>query len=300
MRYIFGFVCVCGLGMMPLVGCSDPEGGGGTGGEGGSGGIAGMGGEGGSGGIAGAGGQGGTGGIAGTGGQGGTGGIAGMGGQGGTGGIAGTGGQGGTGGVAELCIGDDATGDTDGDGVCDDLDLCPAANDLIDVDGNDVADCVENVLLNPGLNSDVSNWEAGGQATLEWDTEDADADPGSGSAAVTNITGLLGFVRGAGQCVELGEGDYVAAARYFIPAGQGPGRSELNMTFHGNTSCIGGAGNFLGNASSPFKMEIGVWDTFVHPFTAVSGTQSVKFLMQAQVMDTSPAFTVQYDNLLLH
>ncbi|MBW2381111.1 MAG: hypothetical protein JRG70_16460 [Deltaproteobacteria bacterium] len=146
----------------------------------------------------------------------------------------------------------------------------------------------------------MSNWEAGGQATLEWDTEDADADPGSGSAAVTNITGLLGFVRGAGQCVELGEGDYVAAARYFIPAGQGPGRSELNMTFHGNTSCIGGAGNFLGNASSPFKMEIGVWDTFVHPFTAVSGTQSVKFLMQAQVMDTSPAFTVQYDNLLLH
>ncbi|MBW1761776.1 MAG: hypothetical protein JRJ64_09765 [Deltaproteobacteria bacterium] len=214
--------------------------------------------------------------------------------------VAKVGGQGGTGGVAELCIGDDATGDTDGDGVCDDLDLCPAANDLIDVDGNDVADCVENVLLNPGLNSDVSNWEAGGQATLEWDTEDADADPGSGSAAVTNITGLLGFVRGAGQCVELGEGDYVAAARYFIPAGQGPGRSELNMTFHGNTSCIGGAGNFLGNASSPFKMEIGVWDTFVHPFTAVSGTQSVKFLMQAQVMDTSPAFTVQYDNLLLH
>jgi len=42
MRYLFGFLCVCALGLMPLVGCSE------TSGEGGSGGSAGEGGGGGS------------------------------------------------------------------------------------------------------------------------------------------------------------------------------------------------------------------------------------------------------------
>jgi hypothetical protein len=53
MRYLVGFLCVCALGLMPLVGCSETSGDGGTGG---------MAGEGGSGGIGGAGGTGGTGG----------------------------------------------------------------------------------------------------------------------------------------------------------------------------------------------------------------------------------------------
>ncbi len=61
-RYLFGFICVLALGVMPLVGCSE------TSGEGGSGGSAGTGGTGGSGGTAGTGGSGGTGGSAGTGG----------------------------------------------------------------------------------------------------------------------------------------------------------------------------------------------------------------------------------------
>jgi polyhydroxybutyrate depolymerase len=46
MRYLFGFMCVLALGVMPLVGCSE------TSGEGGSGGTAGSGGAGGTGGVA--------------------------------------------------------------------------------------------------------------------------------------------------------------------------------------------------------------------------------------------------------
>jgi hypothetical protein len=60
MRYLFGFLCVCALGMVPLAGCSESNGGGGSGGSAGSGGTAGDGGTGGSGGI---GGDGGTGGM---------------------------------------------------------------------------------------------------------------------------------------------------------------------------------------------------------------------------------------------
>lgn len=50
MRYLFGFLCVCALGVMPLVGCGDDNGGGGSGGSAGTGGSAGSGGGGGSGG----------------------------------------------------------------------------------------------------------------------------------------------------------------------------------------------------------------------------------------------------------
>ena len=68
MRYLFGFLCVCALGVMPLVGCSE------TGGDGGSGGTAGTGGTAGSGGVGGSGGEGGAGGDGGGGGGGGGGG----------------------------------------------------------------------------------------------------------------------------------------------------------------------------------------------------------------------------------
>jgi hypothetical protein len=47
MRYLFGFLCVCALGMMPLVGCSETTGDGGNGGTAGDGGSGGLGGSGG-------------------------------------------------------------------------------------------------------------------------------------------------------------------------------------------------------------------------------------------------------------
>ncbi len=56
MRYLSGIICVCALGAMPLVGCSDNDGGGGSGGAAGTGGSAGNGGTGGIGGAGGAGG----------------------------------------------------------------------------------------------------------------------------------------------------------------------------------------------------------------------------------------------------
>ena len=51
MRYLFGFLCVCALCVVPLIGCSDAEGAGGSGGSAGAGGSAGSGGIGGAGGM---------------------------------------------------------------------------------------------------------------------------------------------------------------------------------------------------------------------------------------------------------
>jgi hypothetical protein len=97
MRYLVGFIFVLALGVMPMVGCSETSGEGGSGGDGGSGGTAG---DGGSGGTAGDGGSGGTAGV------------------GGSGGTAGSGGTGGT----DQCEGaEDGTTCSDGaclDGAC--------------------------------------------------------------------------------------------------------------------------------------------------------------------------------------
>jgi len=64
MRYVFGFLCVCALGLMPLVGCSETADDGGDGATGGDGGSAGTGGTAGSAGTGGAAGTGGGGGVA--------------------------------------------------------------------------------------------------------------------------------------------------------------------------------------------------------------------------------------------
>ena len=105
MRYLFGFLCVCALGMVLWVGCGPGPGPNGTGGSVGSGGIGGSGDTGGDGGAGGSG-DGGTGGA------------------GGSGGIVGTGGAAGTGGVAPVfgCTDPDAKNPSPGantnDGSC--------------------------------------------------------------------------------------------------------------------------------------------------------------------------------------
>ena len=57
MRCLFGVLCVCALGLMPLVGCSETTGTGGAAGDGGAGGVGGDGGSAGMGGIGGTGGM---------------------------------------------------------------------------------------------------------------------------------------------------------------------------------------------------------------------------------------------------
>ena len=51
MRYLFGFICVCALGVVPLVGCGETSGDGGSGGSGGTAGTGGSAGAGGTGGM---------------------------------------------------------------------------------------------------------------------------------------------------------------------------------------------------------------------------------------------------------
>ena len=142
MRWLFGFLCVCALGVMPLVGCSE------TTGDGGSGGAAGDGGSGGDGGSAGNGGTGGgaagTGGSGAAGGSGGMGGSAGSGGMGGEAGNSGMGGVGGSGGSA----GAGGTGGLCGSVSCpNDRPLCSDALECVQCTADEDAYCTDQDLL---------------------------------------------------------------------------------------------------------------------------------------------------------
>jgi|GEM_PF-1838624 len=46
----------------------------------------------------------------------------------------------GQGDACDLCVGDDATGDSDSDSICDDIDICTGFDDTIDSDGDGIAD----------------------------------------------------------------------------------------------------------------------------------------------------------------
>jgi len=84
---------------------------------------------------------------------------------------------------ATLCIGDDASGDTDGDGRCDDLDPCPA-DDPDDSDGDSVCD-----------SDDVCDGFD--------DTLDADADGIPDDCDICEGDDASGDVDGDGLCLDL-------------------------------------------------------------------------------------------------
>jgi len=170
MRYVFGFLCVCALGVMPLVGCSETTGDGGSGGDGGTGGTAG---------------DGGTGGMAGDGGSGGT---AGDGGSAGGGGSAGDGGAGGIQ-AGTLWLGGNPNTNTDGSPLDTGWAICFFVNEdgtaLIpstkcDIDGNDD----EAYMLEVSWKDDVGR-NLGGEVGL------CDGNPFDGSSiGIGDSTGL--------------------------------------------------------------------------------------------------------------
>jgi hypothetical protein len=55
----------------------------------------------------------------------------------------------------------------------------------VDLDDNDVGDCNEGLLQNPGFKQDISSWTEDVGATLSWNEGNASLDLPSGSALVT-------------------------------------------------------------------------------------------------------------------
>lgn len=87
-------------------------------------------------------------------------------------------------------------------------DPCDGVDDTLDINDNGIADCTENLLLNGQFASDLANWggliEDGN--TREWNSADAQGNPNSGSAFLSDATGDPAnddFSTNLSQCIDI-------------------------------------------------------------------------------------------------
>lgn len=105
----------------------------------------------------------------------------------------------------------------------------------------------QNLVSNPGFDTDITGWSTGETATVQWDCIDADGNPASGSALVTNLSTTANDATGARQYITgiTGGEYYKIFADTLIPSGQSAtGRANLLVQWYDQANCTGQVGLF--------------------------------------------------------
>ena len=185
--------------------------------------------------------------------------------------------------------------------------LCP------DLNGNNVPDSAETLVLNPTFNSDINDWDPETGVGLGWNGSDACGHCDSGSIAVTNqFAGTSGdiLVNGASQS---GEDIAVGGARQCIQANPKRlytimGRAKpatdsfggLGLEFFAAADC---SGNSLSVINSSFiESADSVWHWQAVSGVARDATQSValRLIVAAAAPPTGGNYAnVLFDNILV-
>ncbi|MCA9564112.1 MAG: hypothetical protein KC561_11520 [Myxococcales bacterium] len=190
--------------------------------------------------------------------------------------------------------------DNDGDGVCDGDDVCAGEDDTIDIDGNEVSDCLETVIPDAQFPDDesLSNWvNPGYDITL---TDDLNGNPNSGAMRFESLcpTSLCTvYINSACFAVQPGQ-QVDAYLNYYLPAGQpavGFGPARLNLVFS-STACPA-ASTYVGNIADEDDTE-GIVGVLHASGQAPSGSQSVRFNIGVVNPGGSQSSVVYYDNAL--
>jgi hypothetical protein len=189
--------------------------------------------------------------------------------------------------------------DADNDTVCDAADQCAGEDDLLDLDANSTPDCVENLLANGQLATDVSGWTLQNLTLASWIANDGQGSAHSGAIKVTNTsTAGVANVTGVYQCVPATAGTtYTMLAQLMVPGGQAvAGNGGFNIAFHDNATCLGTG---LSVANSPLWQPTS-WTQHSFTATAPAGTQAMRVRINAQKPASATPFVVYYDNVLIH
>jgi hypothetical protein len=119
----------------------------------------------------------------------------------------------------------------------------------------------QNLLTNPGFNTDVSGWTPiAADITAIWNSEDASGSPSSGSASITETTASAGSADGvASPCIPVtAGGTYSFGARFKIPASQtSEPKAATAVTWYSGAGCSGSQNT----TSAPFQTTVGSWFT---------------------------------------
>ncbi len=156
----------------------------------------------------------------------------------------------------------------------------------------------QNLVSNPNFDTDVAGWLPVATADIMWYPLDADGNPASGSALVTNLSTTAGDSTGARQCIEDITGGEVhsVAAEILVPGGQSQtGRANLLIQWYELPNCSG----FLGLSSTPWIYDStpDVWYPSFNTTVAPSGAHSARLRLSVEKDQDSGTLLAHFDNV---
>ena len=123
----------------------------------------------------------------------------------------------------------------------------------------------QNILVNPGFATSLAGWTVESGVSAGWSPFDIAGSAASGSALVTNSSGVAGFSGGLTQCVVVVPSvTYSFRVRFLIPSGQAStARVQAALDYFSDPSCgVNTAGGF-GNGTGAITSDFPAWSDFV-------------------------------------
>jgi hypothetical protein len=191
--------------------------------------------------------------------------------------------------------------------VCGSTSIVDLAGNPIDGDGDgsggddlvlDLGVTVDNLLANPNFDDDLAGWEVSSPTEIVHGSDDASLAPTSGSAAITNLTGM-GHTLSLSQCVAVsGEQGYFLGGKVWVDSGLAlDPEVHAQAEFYAAPSC---GGSFLGSGVTPAGVgDTGIdWVPFSGWMTTPAGAVSAEvfFVLNA---GASPDFEANLDDVFV-
>lgn len=156
----------------------------------------------------------------------------------------------------------------------------------------------QNLVTNSDFDADVTGWTTGSTATIVWHPLDADGNPLSGSAVVTNLSTTPGDSSGARQCIEgiVGGEFYRAGAEILVPSGQSEtGRANVLIQWY----VVPGCSSQLGSSSTPWIDDLtpDVWLNTANTFAAPPGVQAARLRLSVEKDQDSGILDAHFDGV---
>jgi len=156
----------------------------------------------------------------------------------------------------------------------------------------------QNILQNPGFDSDVSGWVNPYGFTVVWDSRDANDSPGSGSAFATNTVGNGGSSGMLSQCFPVSPDKMINfSGKIYQPSGQtGSGNGHIRLRYYTDTACS----SYLGEGSSSMNQNsFDTWFEVSGNDSSPSSAQSVEMFLAIISDVLGEDFSVYFDDVVL-
>ncbi len=123
----------------------------------------------------------------------------------------------------------------------------------------------QNILANPGFTASLAGWTVESGVSAGWSPLDIAGSAVSGSALVTNSSGVDGFSGGLAQCVAVVPGvGYAFRVRFRVPSAQSSAaRVQAALDYFSGPSCVGTTTGGFGNDTGAITSGFDSWNDFV-------------------------------------